>query len=325
MRAIAIENPGPDYRLVVEEQEKPAPAARQVLIKVAAAGINQADVMQAFGKYPPPPGAPDTPGMEVSGTIEALGPDVTGWKKGDAVTALLMGGGYADYVAAPVEGLLPPPAGVSLIDAAALPEVHFTAWSNLMDAARLQPGEKVLIHGGSSGIGTAAIQLLAALGHEIFTTAGSEEKCAVCKTLGAHAINYKTQDFVKVVKDATGGAGVPVILDMVGGSYIQRNFSAASVWGRIVNIAFQEGFEVKVNFAPLLVKRLSLAGTTLRSRAPAEKAAIRDALARTVWPLIEKGKIRPIVDSVFPLAEAQRAHEKMRESSHIGKILLAAG
>jgi len=323
MRAIAIENPGPDYRLTLAHAPKPVPGPSQVLIKTAAAGINHADLMQAEGRYPPPPGAPQTLGLEVSGTIEALGPDVSGFTPGDAVTALLMGGGYAEYVAAPVEGLLPVPSGVSLRDAAALPEVHFTVWSNLMDSARLKPGETVLIHGGASGIGTAAIQLLSARGHKIFTTAGSADKCAACEKLGAHrAINYRKEDFVAVVKEATGGQGVDVILDMVGGDYVQRNFSAASVWGRIVNIAFQNGFEVQVNFAPLLVKRLTLAGTTLRGRSGGEKAAIRDALAEAVWPLIAAGQIRPIVDSAFSLGEAQKAHVRMRESGHIGKILL---
>ena len=323
MRAISIENAGPDYRLIVREMPRPELSHGHVLIKVAAAGVNHADMMQAAGRYPPPPGAPDILGLEVSGTVEAVGEGVNGWKPGDPVTALLMGGGYAEYVAAPAETLLAPPSGIDLIDAAALPEVHFTVWSNLMDTARLKPGERVLIHGGASGIGTAAIQLLSALGHEVFTTAGSAEKCRICETLGAaRAINHKTEDFVAVVKEATGGAGVNVILDMVGGSYIQRNMSAASVWGRIVNIGFQESFEVTVNFAPLLVKRLSLAGTTLRGRSLEEKTRIRDALAGTVWPLIAEGRIRPVVDCVFPLAEAQKAHEKMRQSSHIGKILL---
>jgi NADPH:quinone reductase len=323
MRAIAIENPGPDYRLRLVEAAKPVPGPSHVLIKTAAAGVNHADLMQAQGRYPPPPGAPETLGLEVSGTIEALGPQVSGWKPGDAVTALLMGGGYADYVVAPVQGLLPVPSGVSLRDAAALPEVHFTVWGNLMDSARLKPGESVLIHGGASGIGTAAIQLLSARGHKIFTTAGSAEKCAACEKLGAHrAIDYRREDFVAVVKEATDGRGVDVILDMVGGDYVQRNFSAAAVWGRIVNIGFQNGFEVKVNFTPLLVKRLTLAGTTLRGRSAAEKAAIRDALAEAVWPLIAAGRIRPIVDSTFPLADAQKAHARMWESSHIGKILL---
>ncbi len=323
MRAIAIENPGPDYRLVMAEMPKPRPGAGEVLIRVAAAGLNHADLLQAQGRYPPPPGAPDILGMEVSGVIESLGPGVRDWKAGDAVCALLMGGGYSEYVNAPLEGLLPVPAGVSVQDAAALPEAHFTVWTNLIDTARLQPGETVLIHGGSSGIGTAAIQLLAVRGHQVFTTAGSADKCAAVKKLGAaRAIDYRSEDFVAVVKAATGGKGVDVILDMVGGDYVQRNMSAAAVWGRIVNIGFQKGFETQVNFTPLLVKRLTLAGTTLRGRTPAQKAAIRDALAKEVWPLIEQGRIRPILDSRFALAEAQQAHDRMRESGHIGKILL---
>jgi putative PIG3 family NAD(P)H quinone oxidoreductase len=323
MRAIAIKNAGPHYRLIAVEAPKPVPGPGEVLIKVAAAGLNHADINQAQGQYPPPPGAPDTLGMEISGTIEAMGSEVTGVKAGDAVCALLAGGGYADYALAPAQTILPLPAGVTLADAAALPEVHFTVWTNLMDAARLRSGERVLVHGGSSGIGTAAIQLLAALGHEVFTTAGSERKCAACEALGAaRAINYKAEDFVAVIKDATGGKGVDVILDMVGGDYVQRNMSAAAIWGRIVNIGFQNGFEAPINFAPLLVKRLTLAGTTLRGRSLAEKGAIRDALARTVWPLVGQGRIRPIVDSRFSLGEAQKAHARMQESSHIGKILL---
>jgi NADPH2:quinone reductase len=325
MRAIAIENPGPDYRLVQRDIAKPGPGAGEILIKVAAAGLNHADLLQAQGKYPPPPGAPETLGMEVSGTVAALGEGVTGPAIGDPVCALLMGGGYADYVSAPVECVLPLPAGTILTDAAALPEVYFTVWTNLMDSARLKPGESVLVHGGSSGIGTAAIQLLAALGHAVFTTAGSTEKCAACERLGAkRAIHYKNEDFVAVVKDATAGKGVDVILDMVGGDYVQRNMSAAALWGRIVNIGFQNGFTTEVNFTPLLVTRLSLMGTTLRHRSKAEKGAIRDAVRKTVWPLIEQGRIRPIVDSLFPLAEAQKAHARMRESGHIGKILLVS-
>ena len=323
MRAIAIENPGPDYRLVEHEISKPVPGPNEILIRIAAAGLNHADLLQAQGKYPPPPGAPETMGMEVSGTIAELGPSVTGLAAGDPVCALLMGGGYAEYVAAPQECVLPVPTGISLVDAAALPEVHFTVWTNLMDSARLKANETVLVHGGSSGIGTAAIQLLTALGHAVFTTAGSDEKCAACERLGARrAINYAHEDFVAVVKEATAGKGVDVILDMVGGDYIQRNLQAAGVWGRIVNIGYQKGFTAEVNFTPMLIKRLSLMATTLRHRNLAEKAAIRDAVKKTVWPLIEQGRIRPIVDSRFPLAEAQKAHVRMRESSHIGKILL---
>ena len=324
MRAIAIENPGPDYRLVeLRDAPKPVPGPGEVLIRIAAAGVNHADLLQGQGKYPPPPGAPETLGMEVSGTVAELGPGVSGLAVGDPVCALLMGGGYAEYAAAPMECVLPIPAGIALADAAALPEVHFTVWTNLMDSARLKANESVLVHGGSSGIGTAAIQLLAALGHTVFTTAGSDEKCAACEELGARrAINYRREDFVAVVKDATAGKGVDVILDMVGGDYIQRNLNAAAVWGRIVNIGYQKGFTAEVNFTPMLIKRLSLMATTLRHRSRAEKGAIRDAVKKTVWPLIERGHIRPIIDGRFPLADAQQAHARMKKSSHIGKILL---
>ncbi len=323
MRVIAVENPGPQYRLVLADIPKPEPKEHEILIKTAAAGINRADLIQAMGGYPPPPGAPSTLGLEVSGEVAGLGTGVSGFKIGDKVCALLGGGGYAEYCAVSAKSVLPVPKGVSLVDAAALPEVHFTVWTNLMDAARLKPGESVLIHGGSSGIGTAAIQLCAARGHMVFTTAGNAEKCAACGKLGArHAINYREEDFVEVIKKDTGGRGVDVILDMVGGDYIQKNFSAAALWGRIVNIAFQSGSTTSVNFAGMLMKRLSLMATTLRARTNDEKGAIRDAVAREVWPLIEAGKIKPIVDRVFPLAEAQEAHKRMASSAHIGKILL---
>ncbi len=322
MKAIDVRNPGQGYALEVAEIPKPSPGAGEVLIKVAAAGLNRADLAQAMGAYPPPPGAPQTLGMEVSGTVEAVGAGVTQWKAGDAVCALIPGGGYAEYAVASEKSVLPVPRGVSPIDAAALPEVHFTVWTNLMDTARLKPGESVLIHGGSSGIGTAAIQMLHARGHNVFSTAASAEKCAAIETLGAHAINYKEQDFAAVVKDATGGRGVDVILDMVGGDYIQRNMSAAAIWGRIVNIAYQSGMSATVNFAPMLMKRLSLLATTLRGRTNDEKGAIRDALAREVWPLIEAGKVKPVIDHVYPLSEAQEAHKRMASSGHIGKILL---
>lgn len=323
MKAIQVERAGAEIKLFVGEVARPEPRTGEVLIKVAAAGINHADLIQAKGGYPPPPGAPDTLGLEVSGEIVALGQGVTAWNIGNSVCALLGGGGYAEYVAVSELCVLPVPRGVSLIEAAALPEVHFTVWTNLMDAARLAPGERVLIHGGSSGIGTAAIQLCAARGHQVFATAGSAEKCAACVDLGAaRAINYRDEDFVEVVKAATDGKGVNVILDMVGGDYIEKNFRAAAIWGRIVNIAFQKGMVAEVNFAPLLMKRLSLMGTTLRARSDAEKGAIRDALAREVWPLIEAGKIRPVVDRVYPLAEAGAAHARVAASGHIGKLLL---
>ncbi len=323
MRTIRVDNPGPQYRLLLAEGVKPVPAPGEVLIKVAAAGLNRADIAQAMGNYPPPSGAPETLGMEVSGTVCRVGSGVPGFEQGQPVCALLAGGGYAEYALAPAECVLPVPQGVDLVAAAGLPEVHMTVWTNLMDSARLQKGESVLIHGGSSGIGTAAIQLCAARGHKVFTTAGSKEKCDACKALGAScAINYREDDFVTVTRDATHDHGVDVILDMVGGDYIERNFRAAAKLGRIVNIAFPKGIKAEVNFGPMMMKRLSFMATTLRGRTNAEKGAIRDAVQKEVWPLIAAGKIKPVIDSTFPLAEAQAAHARMAGSSHIGKILL---
>jgi NADPH2:quinone reductase len=323
MKAIAIGQQGKDYRLSLEEIAKPHVNAGEVLIKVAAAGINRADIAQAMGMYPPPPGASQTLGMEVSGEIVELGAGVTNLRVGDKACALIAGGGYAEFAAASVQSVLPIPRGISVVDAAALPEVYFTVWTNLVDAARMKSGDSILIHGGSSGIGTAAIQLCAALGHTVFATAGSKDKCNACEKLGVkRAINYREEDFVEIVKAETGGKGVDVILDMVGGDYIQRNMSAASVWGRIVNIAYQNGMNATVNFAPMMMKRLSLMATTLRGRTNDEKGAIRDAVLKTVWPLIEAGQIVPVIDSKYPVAEAQDAHARMAGSGHIGKILL---
>ena len=323
MRVIRVENPGRQYRLVLADGAKPVPAPGEVLIKVAAAGVNRADIAQALGHYPPPSGASETLGMEVSGTICRLGSGVQGLEPGQPVCALMAGGGYAEYALAPQECVLPIPHGVDVVAAAGLPEVYMTVWTNLMDSARLQPGESVLIHGGSSGIGTAAIQLCAARGHKVFATAGSKEKCDACKELGAYcAINYREDDFVAVTCDATEDRGIDVILDMVGGDYIEKNFRAAAKLGRIVNIAFQKGIKVDVNFAPMMLKRLSFLATTLRGRTNAEKGAIRDAVLKEVWPLIVEGKIKPVIDSTFPLAEAQAAHARMATNAHIGKILL---
>jgi len=323
MKAIQVQRDGGDVKLVLGEIEKPKARNGEVLIKVAAAGVNHADLIQARGGYPPPPGAPDTLGLEVSGEIVEVGTGVSEWNVGDQVCALLGGGGYAEFVAVSELCLLPVPKGVSLIDAAVLPEVHFTVWTNLMDAARLKTGESVLIHGGSSGIGTAAIQLCAARGHKVFATAGTKEKCEACEKLGAaRAINYREEDFVDVVKSETGGKGIDVILDMVGGDYIEKNFRSAAIWGRIVNIAFQKGMAAEVNFASMLMKRLSFMATTLRARSNEEKGAIRDAVRREVWPLVEAGRIKPVVDRVFPLAEAGAAHARIAESAHIGKLLL---
>jgi NADPH2:quinone reductase len=323
MKAIRVENPGSSYRLTLAELPRPAPGADEVLIKVQAAGINRADLAQAKGHYPPPPGAPETLGLEVSGEIIALGADVTGFRAGDRVCALLAGGGYAEYAVASAACILPVPADVDTVAAASLPEVHFTVWTNLMDSARLKPGESLLVHGGSSGIGTAAIQLGTARGNRVFGTAGSAEKCAACEKLGAlRAINYREEDFVAAIMQATDDKGVDVILDMVGGDYIERNFRALARGGRLVNIAFQGGMTAQVNFGLMLMKRLTFMATTLRARANAEKGQIRDALAREVWPLIAAGRIKPIVDTVYPLAEAQEAHAHMAKSAHIGKILL---
>jgi NADPH:quinone reductase len=325
MHAIVVEDPGPNYRLVLKDIARPEPGAGEVLIKVVAAGLNHADLLQARGGYPPPPGASATLGMEVSGTVAALGAGVTALAVGTRVAALIPGGGYAEYTTAPASSCLVVPDTLDLVQAAAFPETLFTVWTNLFDSARLQPGESVLVHGGASGIGVNAIQLLAARGHKVFTTAGSDEKCRACAALGAHAINYNIQDFVAVVQQETGGKGVDVILDMVGGDYIQRNMAAAAVWGRIVNIAYMKGPKAEVNFLPMLQKRLSLLATTLRARSVEQKGAIAEAVSREVWPLVAAGKIKPVVEAVLPLGEAQKAHEIMAGSGHIGKILLRAG
>ncbi len=323
MQAIAIENPGRQYRLVLKESPTPEPGAGEILIKVSAAGLNHADLLQARGHYPPPPGASEILGMEVSGTVAALGQGVNEFSAGDRVCALIPGGGYAGYAAAAASSCLPVPAAMDLVDAAAFPEALFTVWTNLFDTARLKPGERVLVHGGSSGIGVNAIQLLVARGHEVFTTAGSDAKCRACVALGArHAINYKEQDFVAAIEKETGGKGVDVILDMVGGDYVQRNMMAAAMWGRIVNIAYQKGPKTEVDFMPMLRKRLSLMATTLRNRSVEEKALIRDALRHEVWPLVVDGRIKPVIEARLALAEAQKAHSLMASSGHIGKILL---
>jgi len=322
MKAIAVENPGQHYQLVLHEVPAPRPGAGQVLIKVAGAGLNNADLLQARGLYPPPPGASSILGMEVSGVITGLGEGVHDCKIGDAVCALLPGGGYAEFAVADAGCILPVPQSVDLVEAAGLPEATFTAWANIVDAGRLQAGETLLIHGGTSGIGSLAIQIFAARGHLIFTTAGSDTKCESALRFGAaRAINYHSEDFVAVVKEETNGEGVDVILDMVGGSYIQRNIEAAAPWGRIVNIAYQESFKADVNFRPVLTKRLTLAATTLRGRDAAQKQAIRDTLAREVWPLLGR-RIRPVTDRTFPLADAGQAHDFMGKTGHIGKIML---
>ena len=325
MKAIRVEDAGARYRLTVENPPRPAPGPGEVLIKVAAAGLNRADIAQAMGRYPPPPGASDTLGMEVSGDVVELGSDVTDFKIGQSVCALLPGGGYAEYATASVSLRASRfRRSVDLMAAAGLPEVHFTVWTNLMDSARLRSDESVLVHGGSSGIGTAAIQLCAARGHSVYATAGSADKCRACEQLGARkAINYRDEDFVEAIRLATHDKGVDVILDMIGGDYIERNFRALARGGRIVNIAFQKGTKAEVNFGLMLMKRLTFMATTLRARSNEEKGAIRDALLRDVWPLVSAGRIKPVVDRVFPFEKAQEAHARMAESAHIGKILLA--
>jgi len=322
MNAVHIQSPGRDYRLVPGPQPQPAPKPGEVLIQVAAAGLNNADLLQARGLYPPPPGASPILGMEISGTIAELGDGVAGWSVGDRVCALLPGGGYADFAVADAGSVLPVPDAIDLIEAAGLPEAAFTAWTNIVDTGRLAPGETLLIHGGTSGIGSLGIQIFAARGHKVFTTAGATEKCAAARGFGAaRAINYRNEDFVVAVKEETGGKGVDVILDMVGGGYVQRNIAAAAPWGRIVNIAYQDGFKTQVDFAPVLTKRLTLAATTLRGRTPEQKRAIRDLLLEQVWPLLGT-RVKPVIAQTFPLAQAQAAHEFMAKTGHIGKILL---
>ena len=323
MTAIEITTPGGPEALQPTERPVPQPGKGEILIEVHAAGINRPDVLQRMGKYEPPPGASDIPGLEVSGIVAALGEGVTDIKVGDKVCALLAGGGYAEYVTAPSAQVLPIPAGLSMVEAACLPETFFTVWSNVFDRGRLKEGETFLVHGGSSGIGTTAIPLAKAFGAKVFTTAGSAEKCAVCVELGAdRAINYKDEDFVEVIKAETKGRGVDVVLDMVGGDYIPRTISIMATEGRHVSIAFLQSPKVALNFFPVMTKRLTLTGSTLRARPIADKKAIADQLREKVWPLLSSGKIAPRVYKTFPLAEVAEAHALMESSQHIGKIAL---
>jgi putative PIG3 family NAD(P)H quinone oxidoreductase len=322
MTAIGIKAPGGPDMLVAEQRAVPTPGAGEILVKVAAAGVNRPDVMQRQGLYPPPPGAPDIPGLEIAGEVVALGPEVKRWTVGDRVMALVSGGGYAEYCIAHGSHALPL-SGLSVVEAAAIPETFFTVWHNMVERGDLKSGESFLVHGGSSGIGTTAIQLAKALGARVITTAGSEEKCAACRKLGADvAINYKTEDFVAAAKAATGDKGVDVILDMVGGDYIARNYEAAAVEGRIVQIAFQGGPKATVNYMRLMLKRLHHTGSTLRSRSVADKAAIRAAVEAGALPLIVAGKVKAAIFKTFPLDQAASAHALMESSSHIGKIVL---
>lgn len=323
MTAVAISEPGGPEVLVPEERPLPEPAEGEILIKVEAAGVNRPDVQQRKGAYPPPKGASDLPGLEVAGTVVARGQGAVMHEMGDRVTALAPGGGYAEYCKVPEAHALPVPGGLSMLEAAALPETYFTVWSNVFDRVGLKAGERFLVHGGTSGIGTTAIQLAKAFGSEVFTTVGSEEKAEAVRALGAdHVINYKTQDFVEAIRDLTGGDGVHVILDMVGGDYVEKNWIVAAVEGRICQIATLGGISEKVNFGRLMMKRLVHTGSTLRPRDNAFKAAIAQNLKEKVWPLIEAGKVGPVMDSTFPLAQAADAHRRMESSGHIGKIML---
>lgn len=322
MRVIEIARPGGPEVLVPAERPRPEPGAGQILIAVAYAGVNRPDALQRAGAYAPPPGASDLPGLEAAGHVAAVGPGVTGWRVGDAVCALLPGGGYAEFAVTPAAHALPVPAGLTLREAACLPETCFTVWSNVVTRGGLRSGERLLVHGGSSGIGTTAIQIARALGARVFATAGSDDKCAACVALGAErAINYRTEDFVAVM---TAEGGADLILDMVGGDYIARNLRALADDGRLVQIAFLQGPKVEVNFSTIMVRRLTVTGSTLRPQSDLAKARIAADLRARLWPLIEAGRVRPVIDSEFPLAEASAAHARMESSAHVGKIVLRA-
>ena len=323
MTAIEIKAPGGPEALTPTLRPVPRPGPGEVLIQVTAAGVNRPDVLQRQGGYPPPKGASDIPGLEVAGTVVALGPGATRWREGDELCALVAGGGYAEFCAAPEAQCLPIPAGLDRVRAAALPETFFTVWTNVFERGRLQAGETFLVHGGSSGIGTTAIQLARAFGARVFATAGSAMKCQACEKLGAErAINYREEDFVAVIQQATEQRGVDVILDMVGGDYMQKNIGLLATEGRLVNIAYLKGSKIELNFLPVMLKRLTVTGSTLRPRSVAEKGAIARALEEKVWPLLAEGKIAPVIEGRFPLTRAADAHRLMETSAHIGKIML---
>jgi NADPH2:quinone reductase len=323
MLVIEIREPGGPDVLVPAERPRPSTGADEVLIKVAAAGVNRPDVMQRRGTYPPPPGASDLPGLEVAGVIDEVGSNVDAWRVGDRVCALVTGGGYAEYCVAPAPQCLPLPRGMELASAAAIPETFFTVWTNVFERGRLKPGESVLIHGGSSGIGTTAIQLARVFGSRVFATAGSAEKCAACQRLGAErAINYHEADFVAEVKDLTGGRGVDVILDMVGGDYLQRNLDSLATDGRLVQIAVLAGVRGQANLATVMQRRLTITGSTLRPRSVAEKASIANALRNHVWPHLESRVVAPVIYRTFPLRAAASAHQLLESGVHVGKLIL---
>jgi putative PIG3 family NAD(P)H quinone oxidoreductase len=323
MNVIEIASPGGPEQLRLATRPRPSPGEGEVLVKVAAAGVNRPDVMQRQGRYPPPPGASDLPGLEIAGEIVALGPKVTHLAVGDRITALLAGGGYAEYAVAAAPLCLPIPATVTPVEAGAIPETYFTVWTNVFDRGRLKSGETALIHGGTSGIGTTAIQLAGAWGARVYATAGSDDKARACERLGAvRGINYRTEDFVEVMRGATEGRGVDVILDMVAGSYTARNLEAAALEGRVVVISTLGGSRAEINIGLILTKRLTLTGSTLRSRTVAQKAAVADAVHKNIWPILESGRAHPVIHATFPLALAAEAHRMMESSSHIGKIVL---
>jgi putative PIG3 family NAD(P)H quinone oxidoreductase len=323
MTSIAIREPGGPDVLVPQAQPVPSPREGEILVKVAAAGVNRPDVMQRQGHYPPPKGTSEIPGLEIAGEVVQVGPGVTRWNKGDKVMALVVGGGYAEYCLAFASHALPVPASLSMIEAAAIPETFFTVWHNVFERGKLAAGETLLVHGGSSGIGTTAIQLGKAFGAQVIVTARTPEKCDACRKLGADlAINYNTEDFVALSKQATQGRGVELILDMVGGEYVGRNYEAAAVEGRIVQIAFLASSRVTVDLMRLMLKRLTHTGSTLRARAVADKAAIAQAVEKNVLPLLASGRVKPLIDSTFPLAQASAAHTRMESGKHIGKIVL---
>jgi len=323
MIAIEIREPGEPDVLVPVERPNLSPGPGDVLIKVRAAGVNRPDVMQRRGRYPPPPGASDIPGLEVAGTVEALGDGVSGWSIGDAICALVAGGGYAEFCLAPSPQCLPIPRGMDFVTAAGIPETFFTVWTNVFERGRLKPGESILIHGGSSGIGTTAIQLARAFEARVFATAGSADKCAACERLGAQrCINYRETDFVEAIRELTGGAGVNVVLDIVGGPYVPRNLDVLAVEGRLVQIGVLGGAKTELNVAVIMQKRLIVTGSTLRVRPIADKAAIAAAVREHVWPLLESGAVKPLVYATFPLRDAAAAHRLMESSEHIGKIVL---
>ena len=323
MTAIEITRPGGPAVLATTRRPVPVAGVGEVLIKVAAAGVNRPDILQRTGNYAPPPGASDLPGLEVAGAVVAAGPGAARYKPGDLVCALVPGGGYAEYCVVHESNALPVPHGMSLSEAAAIPETFFTVWTNVFERGGLKSGETLLVHGGASGIGTTAIMLGSAFGANVIVTAGSEEKCAACVKLGAAlAIDYREQDFVAEIKALTGGKGADVILDMVGGPYTDRNLEAAARDGRIVQIAFLQGPNVQINLAKIMMKRLTLTGSTLRPRSVAEKAGIAAALLTKVWPLLAAGRCKPVIDSVFPLAQAAKAHARMESRAHFGKIVL---